>query len=50
MLSAGPGVGEDLVVVGAADGYLIALNADSGAEIWRTNVSGETLARPLIKR
>jgi len=47
-LSAGPGVGDDLVVVGAADGYLIALNADSGAEMWRTNVSGETLARPVV--
>ncbi len=48
-LSAGPGVGEDLVVVGAADGYLVALDADSGAEMWRTNVTGETLARPVIK-
>jgi outer membrane protein assembly factor BamB len=48
-LSAGPGVGEDLVVVGAADGYLVALDADTGAEMWRTNVTGETLARPLIK-
>ena len=48
-LSAGPGVGEGLVVVGAADGYLVALDADSGAEMWRTNVTGETLARPVIK-
>ncbi|MDH3554023.1 MAG: PQQ-binding-like beta-propeller repeat protein, partial [Gammaproteobacteria bacterium] len=29
-LSSGPGVGEGLVVVGAADGDLIALSADSG--------------------
>jgi len=48
-LSAGPGVGEDLVVVGAADGFLIALNAESGAEAWRVNLSGETLARPLVR-
>jgi outer membrane protein assembly factor BamB len=47
-LSAGPGVGQGLVVVGDADGYLIALDADSGNEIWRTNLSGETLARPVI--
>jgi outer membrane protein assembly factor BamB len=47
-LSAGPGVGDDLVVVGAADGYLVALDADSGVEQWRVNVSGETLARPVI--
>ena len=48
-LSAGPGVGEGLIVVGAADGMLIALDADSGAELWRVNVTGETLARPVIK-
>lgn len=48
-LSAGPGVGEGLIVVGAADGILIALNADSGAELWRANVTGESLARPVIK-
>lgn len=48
-LSAGPGVGEGLVVVGAADGYLIAVDADSGDEMWRANVTGETLARPAIK-
>jgi outer membrane protein assembly factor BamB len=48
-LSAGPGVGEGLVVVGAADGFLVALESDSGNEKWRANVSGETLARPVIK-
>lgn len=48
-LSAGPGVGEGLVVVGAADGMLVALDAESGLERWRANVSGETLARPVIK-
>jgi len=48
-LSAGPGVGEKLVVVGAADGFLIALDATSGVESWRVNVTGETLARPVIK-
>ena len=48
-LSAGPGVGEGLIVVGAADGMLIALDAYSGAELWRVNVTGETLARPVIK-
>ena len=48
-LSAGPGVGDGLIVVGAADGMLLALDADSGAELWRANVTGETLARPMIK-
>jgi len=48
-LTAGPGVGEDLVVVAASDGYLIALDADTGAERWRADVTGESLARPAIK-
>lgn len=48
-LSAGPGVGEGLVVVGAANGYLVALDADSGEELWRANITGETLARPVIE-
>jgi len=48
-LSAGPGVGDGLVVVAASDGFLIALDADSGVEMWRANVTGESLARPVIK-
>jgi outer membrane protein assembly factor BamB len=48
-LSAGPGVGEGLVVVGAADGYLITMDAASGEELWRANLKGETLAKPAIK-
>jgi outer membrane protein assembly factor BamB len=48
VLSAGPGVGEDLVVVAGYDGDLIALSADDGSELWRTNISAESLARPLV--
>ncbi|NIA28000.1 MAG: outer membrane protein assembly factor BamB [Desulfobulbaceae bacterium] len=48
-LSAGPGVGENLVVVAGSDGYLIALDADTGVERWRVDVTGESLARPAIK-
>jgi len=48
-LSAGPGVGENLVVVAGSDGFLFALDADTGTERWRANVTGESLARPVIK-
>lgn len=48
-LSAGPGVGDGLVVVGAANGYVIALDADTGTERWRADVSGEILAQPVVK-
>ncbi len=47
-LSAGPGIGEGMVVVLAKDGMAIALDAASGAERWRVDVDGESLARPLV--
>lgn len=48
-LSAGPGIGENLVVVSAADGDLIALDAATGTEQWRVNIGSESLAQPVIK-
>lgn len=48
-LSAGPGVGENYVVVAGSDGDLICLSADDGSEIWRIAIDAESLARPLIK-
>jgi len=47
-LSAGPGVGENRVVVVARNGIAIVLDASTGEEVWRKNVNGESLARPLI--
>ncbi|HBK45910.1 MAG TPA: outer membrane protein assembly factor BamB [Xanthomonadaceae bacterium] len=44
----GPGVGEGLVVIGSLDGEVIALDADSGAEKWRAQVSNEIIAAPAI--
>ena len=49
LLSAGPGTGEDYVVVTGSDGDLICLAAADGREIWRSNINAESLARPLIK-
>lgn len=48
-LSAGPGVGNGLVVVAGSDGHVVALRGENGSEVWRTNVRGESLAVPLIK-
>ena len=47
-LSAGPGIGEELVVVASKDGFAIALDAATGTERWRADIEGESLARPLI--
>jgi outer membrane protein assembly factor BamB len=48
-LSAGPGVGEGLVVVAGVDGDVICLRTEDGSEVWRTNIVGESIATPLIK-
>jgi outer membrane protein assembly factor BamB len=47
-LSAGPAVGEGLLVLGSNNGEVIALNAADGSERWRTIVSSEVLAPPAI--
>jgi outer membrane protein assembly factor BamB len=47
-LTAGPGVGQDHVVVVGADGYVIVLDAASGNETWRTELKGESVATPLV--
>lgn len=47
-LSAGPGYGDGLVVVGSVEGDVIALEADNGAQRWRTFLKGEILAAPAI--
>ena len=49
-ISAGPGGGDDLMVVGSSDADLIALDAETGEERWRTSVSSEVLSVPLIYR
>lgn len=47
-LSAGPGVGGDIVVVVASDGNVVALDGNDGSERWRTDFIGESLATPLV--
>ena len=46
--SAGPGVGENLVVFGTSEGEILALDMSNGQELWRTSVSGEVLASPVV--
>lgn len=47
-LSAGPGAGAGLLVLGTNDGDVIALDATNGATRWKVRVSGEVLAAPLV--
>ncbi len=48
-LTAGPGLGDDLVVVMGRDGDVICLSAENGIELWRIDVEGESVSRPTIR-
>lgn len=47
-ISAGPGVGADMVVVATVNGTVLALNATNGRKLWQTSVNGEILASPAV--
>lgn len=47
-LSAGPAIGEGVVLLGSSDGDVIALDANDGTERWRVSVSSEVLATPAL--
>ncbi|OUD14070.1 outer membrane protein assembly factor BamB [Thioflexithrix psekupsensis] len=47
-VSSGPGVNQELVIVGSNKGDLIALNSTTGAEVWRTELSSEILTPPQL--
>jgi len=48
MLSGGLTVDGDLVYVGSEHAILFALNASDGSVVWKTQVAGEVLSRPII--
>lgn len=47
-ISAGPGAGSDLVLVGTSDAEVLALSSDDGSLLWRTGVSSEVLSIPQV--
>lgn len=49
-LSAGPGLGGDLAVVGSSDGDLVALDKSSGEIRWQRKLSSEIVSPPLVAR
>jgi outer membrane protein assembly factor BamB len=49
-ITAGPGVGQGMVVVGASDGTLLALNSTNGKQLWKINVNGYILASPAVSQ
>ncbi|TDR22459.1 outer membrane protein assembly factor BamB [Marinicella litoralis] len=49
-ISAGPGVGDTLLVLGGPEGQVIALDIDTGTVLWETRVTSEVLSPPVIDR
>ncbi len=47
-LSAGPGVGDGLVVIGSSKGDVIALSETDGAQRWRVRINAEILSAPAV--
>jgi len=47
-LSAGPGVGNDILVVGTPEGSVIALDKSNGSQLWDVRLSSEILSPPIV--
>jgi outer membrane protein assembly factor BamB len=50
LISAGPGAGEDLVLVGTSNAEVLALSILDGTVLWEAQVSSEVLSVPQIDR
>jgi outer membrane protein assembly factor BamB len=46
--SSGPGLGVGTVILGTNDAEVVALNSDNGTVLWKTTVSSEVLAIPVV--
>lgn len=47
-VSGGPGIGDNMVAVGTAEGEVIVLSATDGTEKWRAQVSSSVLSAPAV--
>src|SRR5690606_1143299 len=47
-IAGGPGAGQGVVAVGSLEGDVVALDAASGAELWRAKVPNEVISAPAI--
>ncbi len=49
-ISAGPGAGEGMVLVGGSEAEVVALDSDTGSLLWQSQVSSEVLSVPQVDR
>ena len=49
-ITAGPGVGDGIVVIGTENGSVYALDQQNGRVLWRSMVGSEVLAKPTVTR
>ncbi len=47
-LSAGPGVGEKILLVGTPEGQVIALDKENGNQLWEVKLTSEILSPPVV--
>ncbi len=47
-ISGGPGVGDDMVLVGTRDAEVIALKESDGTQLWRSRLTSEILSVPRV--
>lgn len=47
-LTAGPGIGDDLLVVITRDGEAVCLQRENGTVVWRTDLEGESVSVPVL--
>jgi outer membrane protein assembly factor BamB len=47
-LSSSPGLGAGLVVVGGRNGEVVALDASTGAQKWKSKITSEVISSPLV--
>src|SRR3990167_3313911 len=48
-ITTGPGIGDDLVVIGGRRGEILALQQNTGQIVWKTNLPSQAFAKPAIK-
>jgi len=50
LISGGPGIGSETVIIGSSNAQIVALNINTGEELWRSQASSEVLSVPRVEQ